>query len=359
MREFTRVLTGPQYAKKLVKTALAAEVDIRTSTTVVEVLSGGRLLVTGNHGAGKIEASRVIYATGVRETPRSARIISGDRPLGVINTGALQSMVYLNGHKPFERPVIVGSELVSFSAIQTCRHAGISPVAMIEETGKAIARWPSMMFAKITSVPLHYNTRLIAIKGRDRVEAVLVENAYGEEREIACDGVLLTGRFTPEASLSLCGHLRVDPGTGGPEVDQFGRCSDPSYFAAGNILRPVETAGWSWNEGRQTARIVARDLAGHLPQQDNTLQITVSGPLIKYAMPQKIALPNDETGMKNLQLRFLRRARGTLVLSDKNGIIWTRAMGVYPERRVLLPIKHLRSAKGSVEVHFEEKSQGN
>src|SRR3546814_7294688 len=54
---------------------------------------------------------------------------------------------------------------------------------------------------------------------------------------------------SPEATLVRMGHLAFDPHSGGPVVDQFGRCSDPAYFAAGNLLRPVETAGWSWREG--------------------------------------------------------------------------------------------------------------
>ena len=42
-------------------------------------------------------------------------------------------MFIIYHNKPFERPVIIGSELVSFSALLTCRHLGIRPVAMIEE----------------------------------------------------------------------------------------------------------------------------------------------------------------------------------------------------------------------------------
>ena len=41
----------------------------------------------------------------------------------------------------------------------------------------------------------------------------------------------------------------MDPGSRGPSIDQYGRCSDPAYFAAGNVLRAVETAGWSYAEG--------------------------------------------------------------------------------------------------------------
>ena len=51
----------------------------------------------------------ILLAFGVRETPRSARLIGGDRPWGVITTGALQQFVYLQKIRPFRRAVIVGT----------------------------------------------------------------------------------------------------------------------------------------------------------------------------------------------------------------------------------------------------------
>ncbi|MDT9046877.1 pyridine nucleotide-disulfide oxidoreductase, partial [Escherichia coli] len=85
--------------------------------------------------------------------------------------------------------------------------------------------------------------------GLGRVESASVRLASGEVREFAYDGVLLTGEFTPESSLARMSDLRIDSMSGGPVIDQFGRCSDPVYFAAGNLLRPIETAGWSFREG--------------------------------------------------------------------------------------------------------------
>lgn len=261
MREFGRIYTGPRYAEKLVQRAVEAGVEIQTLTTVVDVFPGGRLSVTDDQGIAEMSARRIIYATGVRETPRSARLISGTRPLGVINTGALQSMVYLKHRKPFKRPVIVGTELVAFSAIQTCRHVGIKPVAMLEQNAGVSAFWPVGLFAPVMGVPLHLNTRLVAIHGDKTVSEVVVEEG-GRKRAIDCDGVLLTGKFTPEASLARCGHLGVDDETGSPDVDQNGRCNDPVYFAVGNVLGPLKTAGRCWREGQRLGKRVAADLAG-------------------------------------------------------------------------------------------------
>ncbi|KEJ89824.1 NAD(P)/FAD-dependent oxidoreductase [Sulfitobacter donghicola] len=260
MREFKQVLTGPAYAARLVKTALDAGVEIYTGTTVTEALPNGVLSVATTDGLHQISASRIIYATGMRETPRSARLISGARVQGVLNTGALQSMVYLKHRRPFSNPVIIGSELVAFSAIMTCRHAGIRPIAMIEANPKISAPWPCAFYPRFLGVRLLTQTRLVQINGDKTVEGVTIAGPDGQTKQIACDGVILSGDFTPEAALARSGHLEIDLATGGPHVDQWSQCSDPTYFATGNLLPPIKTAGKSWAEGRKIGQQVAQEL---------------------------------------------------------------------------------------------------
>src|SRR6185369_3322131 len=119
MREFGRVLLGPAYARRLVAAAEAAGVEIRLAASVVGIEPGRRLALATDDGTTTITAQKILLATGARETPRSARLVGGDRPVGVITTGTLQQVVHREGLKPFERPVIVGTELVSLSAIIT------------------------------------------------------------------------------------------------------------------------------------------------------------------------------------------------------------------------------------------------
>ncbi len=110
------------------------------------------------------------------------------------------------------------------------------------------------------------HTRIVSILGRDRVDAVRIADENGNEREIACDGVLFSGQFTPESSLARMSYLELDQQTGSPVVDKFGRCSDPAYYAAGNVLlQPVRVAGKCWQSGQKTAQWIVKDLAGGLP----------------------------------------------------------------------------------------------
>ncbi len=283
IREFKTILSGPVYAKRLAEAAEKKGINIALNHTVTELAPGGNLTITTPDGIRQMSAKRVLLATGIRETPRSARLISGDRALGICNTGTLQSMFYLKKLIPFRHPVVVGSEIVSFSALSTCKKAGIRPVAMLEANDRTTVRSPIDYATRYFGVPLLLNTRINKIIGQRRVEAVEIINQHGAVRQLDCDGVLFTGQFTPESTLARMGHLELNTATGSPAVDSTGRCSDPAYYAAGNLVQhavdspeaahvplyytgdnlpqPVNVAGQCWAAGRRIARAITRDLA--------------------------------------------------------------------------------------------------
>jgi NADPH-dependent 2,4-dienoyl-CoA reductase/sulfur reductase-like enzyme len=232
-----RVWTGPQFARQMRQDAKG--LDVRTGTTVLEIRDDASLLIRNVDGISEITAKRVLVATGTRETPRSARLVGGTRPQGVMNTGALQQHVYLQHWKPFERPLIVGSEYVSFSALLTCRHMGIRPVTMIEENPRITVPAAAGLAARYYfGVPVRTETRLVAIEGNSRVEYVEVEHR-GRREQILCDGVVFTGQFRPE------NQLLVD---------------SAFVFAAGNVLAPLKSSGACWQQGVAAADKIAASL---------------------------------------------------------------------------------------------------
>lgn len=225
-----RIWTGPRFAAQLRRDA--AGLDLRTGHSVLAI-DGNVLKVQSAHGIHEMVAEKIILATGTRETPRAPRLVGGSRPGGVMTTGALQAHVYLHGFRPFVRPVIIGSEWVSFSALLTCRHIGIRPVAMIEAADRIAAPRPADLVARLAfGVPVWTRTRLIAIEGRSQVEAVEIERS-GRITRIACDGVVFTGGFVPEAALLV---------------------NQPRVTLAGNVQGPLKTSGACWREGRAIAR---------------------------------------------------------------------------------------------------------
>lgn len=356
MRELGRMLKGPDYAARLVERAEAARVSILTQATVTALEAGPKLRVATPEGLVCVVAKRVLLATGVRERSRTERLIGGTKPGGVLSTGALQGMVYLNHLMPFRRPVVLGTELVSFSALLTCRHAGIRPVAMIEPGSRITARRGSDLLPRILGIPLLLGTSIRRILGRDRVEAVEIVDGAGHTRLIETDGVIVSGQFVPESPLIRASHLVIDPASGGPEVDQFLRLSDPDYFAAGNLLRPVETSGWCWSEGRSVARTIEQSLTAGLPPPEPSVQLRLASDAIKFAVPQRLVPVPAQGALKDLQLRVARAVRGTLSIAVDGRTVWSEPRAALPERRILVPLTWLCAGMhGIATISFEER----
>jgi hypothetical protein len=168
---------------------------------------------------------------------------------------------------------------------------------------------------------------------------------HGQAQEIAADGVIVSGGFRPEATLLRASHMEVDPGSGGPVIDPWGRLSDPAYFAAGNLLRGVETAGWCWAEGRRVARAIHTALQGRLPAPGGA-RLRVASDAVRLALPQVLPLTTTQgTGAADrLQLRLARPARGRLRLMQDGVCLLDRRLDSLPERRITLPLPTPRGA---------------
>ena len=133
LRDLRRPLSGPRYARRYAELVAAAGAELRTETMVTGWSPGGPLELTGPRGREQLEPAAVVLATGCRERPRSARLVPGSRPEGVMTTGTLQQLVYLKGLTPGARAVVVGAEHVSFSALLTLAHGGARTVGMVTE----------------------------------------------------------------------------------------------------------------------------------------------------------------------------------------------------------------------------------
>ncbi len=264
LRDLHRCLRGPVYAARWRALADAAGVDVRTRTSATAWAGPTTLALTSPAGLVELAADAVVLASGCRERPRSARLVAGDRPRGVLTTGALQQLVTLHGAAVGRRAVVVGAEHVSFSAVMTLAHARCATVAMVTEEPRH-QTYPALAWlaARRRRVPILTRQRIQAIRGRDRVEAVeLVDLLTGAVRTLACDTVVFTGEWIPDHELARVGGLAIDTGTRGPRVDGSLRCSSPGVFAAGNLVHAAETADVAALGGRHAAAAVAAFLGG-------------------------------------------------------------------------------------------------
>ena len=269
LRDLRRVLSGPAYARRWVELAREAGVEM-LAETMVTGWGPGALELTSPRGRSTLEPAAVVLATGCRERPRSARLVPGSRPAGVMTTGMLQQLVYLRGLPAGRRALIVGAEHVSFSAILTLAHGGAQTVALTTELSRHASLGAFRAGARVRyRVPLWTRTQVAAIHGRPRVEQVeLTDLETGRTRSVECDTVVFTADWIPDHELAVMADVQLDPATRGPAVDPALRTCRPGVFAAGNLLHGAEQADAAALSGRHAATGVLQYLEdGEWPHQ--------------------------------------------------------------------------------------------
>lgn len=330
IRDRRRVLRGPAYARTLVAGARQAGAEIRTEATVTGWGTGTALEVTTPQGLLTVDAGAVVLATGARERPRTARRVPGDRPGGVYTTGQLQNLVHLHHQKVGRRAVVVGAELVSWSAVLTLREAGCRTVLMTSEYPKPEAYLAFTVPGRAAlGVRVATDTRVVRIIGRGRVEGVEVEDRRtGKRRVVDCDTVVFTGDWIPDHELARTGGIDIDAGTRGPLVDTGLRTSRPGVFAAGNLLHPVDTADIAALDGRHVAGQVTRWLAGTRDQAPG-VRLRADAPF-RWISPGLLR-PGDPAPPRNRLLLWTDRAiRFPTVVVRQDGREVTRRRVPWP-----------------------------
>jgi thioredoxin reductase len=264
LRDLRTVLSGPRYAERYRELTAEAGVELLAETMVTDWEDDRGLKLTGPGGRTEVESPTVVLATGCRERPRSARLVPGSRPAGVMTTSTLQQLVHLRGEHVGRRAVIVGAEHVSFSAVATLAHAGASVAGLVTELPKHQSLAAFRVGAAIRyRAPVWSRTAITGIHGTDWVESVeLTELDSGRTRSVDCDLVVFTADWIPDHELAVMAGCELDPGSLGPLVDQALRTTRPGVFAAGNLLHPAETADICALDGRHVAASIAAYLRG-------------------------------------------------------------------------------------------------
>lgn len=280
IRDLHRVLDGPTYATRLVVAAQRAGVTIWTTAMVTDWSASAGATITSPHGRFLVTPRATILATGARERPRAARLLPGDRPSGIYTTGQLQNSVHLHHQRVGSRAVILGAELVSFSAVLTMREVGCRTVAMVTEHPRPEAYAPvAKAGGLLFRFPVLVGHRVTRIIGRAQLEGIEIENLSTKQRRvIECDTLITSGDWVPDHELARLGGLAMDGRSKSPIVDGGLRTGSPGVFAIGNLVHPVDTGDVAALDGRHVVASVEQWLAS-VPPMPSTVQLIPAGVL--------------------------------------------------------------------------------
>jgi hypothetical protein len=168
------------------------------------------------------------------------------------------------------------------------------------------------------------NKRVTNILGRHRVEGIeITDLSTGTIDVIECDTVVFTGDWIPENELARRGDVETVKPSFGPQVDSLFRTSQPGIFAAGNLLRGVETADWAALEGCRSARAIARYLENAEWSTDR-LEIQPEAPFA-WICPNVLSPGVRVDGFRFWSKEF--RKNGTLQLRQGTRVLYERKIG--------------------------------
>jgi thioredoxin reductase len=389
LRDLHRLMTGPAYARHYRWAASAAGAGVRTGTTLIGWTAGGSELEPGTSAPGEpilqhgtiratltspagienVQARAVLLATGCRERPRSARLVPGSRPAGVLTTGELQQRVFLNGQRLTGRAVVIGAEHVSFSAMLTLLHAGARVTALVTDQPRHQSFAAFRLGAQLRwRVPVWTQTTITGIAGCDDVTAITVRDERdGSVRAVPCDLVVFSGDWIPDHELARLAGAELDPGTRGPAVDTTLSTSVPGMFAAGNLVHPAETADVAALSGRHAAGQLAAYLAGRrssasagpagitdpVAGRKLSVRITVAEPLL-WISPNAVSSTSPEPPRGQFVLRSSAfAARTQLEVRQDGRLLHSAHARLVPGRSIRLDgrwARHVDPAGGPVLV---------
>lgn len=312
LHTFKEELTGPEYAGRYIDRVMELEIPYKLNTMVIDLTQmsdaagpeDSRKLVTvmnREEGLYTIEARAVILAMGCRERSRGALNIPGYRPAGIYSAGTAQRYVNMEGRMPGREVVILGSGDIGLIMARrmTLEGAKVKLVAELMPYSGGLKR-NIVQCLDDFGIPLKLEHTVVDIKGKKRVEAVVIARVDehsrpipGTEEEIKCDTLLLSCGLIPENELSETLGVEMNPATKGPKVNESLETDREGVFACGNVLHVHDLVDYVSEEAFQAGKRAAAYLQGKLEGAGEAIPLrAVNG--VRYTVPATLNIDRME-----------------------------------------------------------------
>lgn len=338
LHTFHEELTGPEYAQRFIDEVKDLGIDCLLNTMVLDLDADKKVTFVNENGLQTIQADSIVLAMGCRERPRGALNIPGYRPAGIYSAGTAQKLVNIDGFMPGRNVVILGSGDIGLIMARrmSLEGAKVHVVAELMPYSGGLKR-NIVQCLDDFGIPLKLSHTIVDIKGKERVERVVLaqvdENrrpVAGTEVEYPCDTLLLSCGLIPENELSKKAHIKMNTVTNGPLVNESLETSVPGVFACGNVLHVHDLVDFVSQEAAVAGRRAAQYVLKDLPDTKQEIGIKTRG-IVRYTVPGTI----DPDRMAEEQVVRFRVGE---VMQNRSINVWLddRRM-VHKKRRVMAP----------------------
>ncbi|MEK6265954.1 MAG: NAD(P)/FAD-dependent oxidoreductase [Clostridium sp.] len=353
LHTFKEELTGPEYASRFIDKVNEYKIDYTLNTMVLEITKEKVITAVNENGIMEIKAKAIILAMGCRERPRGAINIPGSRCAGILTAGAAQKFVNIEGYMPGKEVVILGSGDIGLIMARRMTFEGATVKAVVE-----LMPYSSGLKRNVVQclddydIPLKLSHTIINIKGKDRLEGVVIAKVDENRRPIketeefiSCDTLLLSVGLVPENELSKSAGVTLSKVTGGPIVNESMETSIEGIFACGNSLHVHDlvdnVSSESSNAGRTAASYVKEE-----KRSGEYIKVNgISG--VRYTVPSLI---NTTKIDKSIIIRF---RVGEVFKENYVSLYFDETRVMHIKKKVLAPgeMEELKISKTIFENH--------
>lgn len=320
---FKEQLTGPEYASRFAAMVADTGVEVFLDTMVLQITQDKTVhAISSNEGYRVLEAKSIVLAMGCRERTRGAISIPGARPAGVLTAGAAQRYVNIEGYMVGKRVVILGSGDIGLIMARRMTLEGAKVLACVEVMPYSGGLQRNIVQClEDFDIPLYLSHTITDIKGKARVEQVVVSEVDENRRPIAgtemtfdCDTVLLSVGLIPENELTRDAEIEIDLRTNGAVVYENRETSAEGIFACGNALHVHDLVDFVTAESMAAGEAAAQYVKNGELQCEKTVKIKTD-PCIGYTVPQHFRADSN-----SVELYFrVRRVFGESKINVKCG----------------------------------------
>jgi len=148
-------------------------------------------------------------------------------------------------------------------------------------------------------IPLHLSHTVTEIRGKERVEGVVISKVdgnlhpvQGSEKLIECDTLLLSVGLIPENELSKKAGIELSAATKGPVTTETMETSVPGIFTCGNVSTVFDLVDYVAQTGAAAGTFAARCASGNLGTSGQSVDI-VAGENVRLVFPQRYGFQED------------------------------------------------------------------
>lgn len=358
LTRFGETLSGPEYADRFIQEVKNRKIPFITDTTVIQITPDHKVYGAHENGMVLVQARAIVLAMGCRERTRGALAIPGTRPAGVLTAGVAQAYINLQNRMPGKEIVILGSGDIGLIMARrlTLEGAHVKGVYEINPIPSGLPRNIEQCLHDY-DIPLYLSHTVADIRGRDRLESVIVTQVDeylrpipGTEQEIACDTLILSVGLIPENELTLGAGAELDPHTHGALVDEFCQTTVPGLFSAGNVLHVHDLVDFVSLEAEGMAEGIHRYLETGLPEANIPLRC---GKNVGHTVPQRVS--GTENFRMSLRVKQPQRNAQLVVKQGERVLARKKIVNALPANMIEMTVPGSElTADGEIEVSLDE-----